>query len=350
MANSIIRQNIQKMSPYSPPLEGRANCLLLDFNERTVPPSKIIKEALEKIFKQDKLQIYPEYRDVNEKIAKYEGVKNGETMMTNGSDQAIDIICRACLEKGDEVIIPTPSFAMYYQSAEIQGAKMIEPLYNEELKFPTREVLDAINEKTKLIIICNPNNPTGTTAPREDIIKILGKAKDIMVMVDEAYSEYTNESVKDLIDKYPNLCITKTFSKAFGFPSLRAGYIISSKSNIDEFLKIRGPYDVNVFATAAIEAALEDTSYVQEYVDEVMTKSKPMVEEFFTKNNIKYWPSKANFILFKPNKPEKIFNALVGKGVRTRPRKGPNVEGTIRMCIGTVEQMKKFIEIYQSII
>ena len=150
-----IKGRIKKMSHYKPPLEGRASrdYLLLDFNERTTSPSPKVREALMKFIESERLQVYPEYGNLEAKIAQYAGIKNGQAMMTNGGDQGIDVICRAYLSEGDKVIVPYPEFAMYYQSAGIQGAEILEPRYKEEGSLPLEEILDLMeDEKVKLVI------------------------------------------------------------------------------------------------------------------------------------------------------------------------------------------------------
>ena len=349
-----FRENIKKMSSYKPPLEGRASkgYLLLDFNEMTIDPSPKVKKALKEFVDSGRLQVYPEYGDLDRKIAKYAGVKLDEVMVTNGSDQGIDVIFRAFVEKGDKVIIPTPSFAMFYQSAGIQGAEILEPSYKEDLSFPLEEMLDLINKDIKLVIICNPNNPTGTAVSEENVLKILKKAKDnnVTVLHDEAYFEFSRITIKDLIPDFDNLFITRTLSKQFGIASVRAGYVISQEQNIKELLKIRGPYDINMFAKTAIISALEDADYARNYIKEVMEKSKPKVEKFLKENKVKYWSGVANFLLIKPIDQKKTLEVLESEGILVRPREGPNIEGTIRMSIGTLKDTDKFIRAFSKVL
>ena len=349
-----FRENIKKMSPYKPPLEGRASkgYLLLDFNEMTIEPSSKVKKALKEFVDSGRLQVYPEYGDLDDKVAQYAEVKPSQVMVTNGSDQGIDVIFRAFVKDGDKVIIPTPSFAMFYQSAGIQGAEILKPSYREDLSFPLEEVLDLINEEIKLVVICNPNNPTGTAVSQEDLLKILKKAKDnnVAVLHDEAYFEFSDITAKDLIDEYDNLFITRTLSKQFGISSIRAGYVLSQEQNIQELLKIRGPYDVNMFAKTAIIAALDDADYARNYIKEIMERSKPKVEEFFRENKVKFWPGVANFLLVKPDDQKKALKILESEGILVRPREGPNIEETIRISIGTLKDTERFISAYSKLL
>jgi len=350
-----FRENIRKMSHYKPPLEGRASkdYLLLDFNERTIEPSQKIKDALKKFIDSGRLQVYPEYGDLEAKIAQYAGVKIGQVMVTNGGDQGIDIVCRAYLDPGDKIIIPFPEFAMHYQSAGIQAAGILEPRYKEEGKLPLEEILELMgDEKVKLIIFSNPNNPTGIFTPVEDVEKILkgAKEKDIAVLHDEAYFEFSGLTAKDLISKYDNLYIMRTFAKAFGLVSARAGYLISQEKNIQELLKIRGPYDVNMFAKTAILAALEDKKYMEDYVKEVMEESKPKLEKFLKEKGIFFYPSAANFLLLKVLNPEELIENLKSKGILIRPKKAPDGKEAIRVSIGTVKDTERFISTFNEVI
>lgn len=346
---ALIR--IQKMKPYTPPLNGRLayEGLLLDFNERTQPPPSKVALALEEFIKSQKFQMYPEYFGLEKKLADYAGVNEDQIMITNGSDQGIDIVFRTFTEKGDKVIIPAPSFTMFFQCAQIVGNEVVKPLYRkDDLTFPFEEALAEIDEQTKLIVLCNPNNPTGTTISIDNIEKIVRKAKEAIVYVDEAYFEFSKITAISLMKKYTNIIITRTLSKSFGLASLRIGYVIAKPEHIAEMMKIRGPYDVNIVAYYAAHAALENREGMENYVKDVMWDAKPLVEKFFDENTIPYFPSRANFILFRPNDAENVMNTLSANGVLVRPQNKQNIENTLRVSIGTINQMKKFIDIYKN--
>ncbi len=349
---NLALKRIQEMGSYNPPLAGRRrfNGILLDFNERTLSPSSKVQKAIQNLLRTNTLQIYPEYGELERKLAKYVGVEEDQILVTNGSDQAIDLIFRTFTDSGDKVVIPTPSFAMFYQSAQIVGNEILKPLYlREDLSFPLEETLGIIDESIKLIVICNPNNPTGTLVSVGDIEKIVKKAPDAAILVDEAYFEFSQVSVVSLIKKYPNIIVTRTLSKAFGLPSIRLGYIVASKVFINELSKVRSPYDVNMVAYTAAIAALDDLKSIKRYVSEVMNQAKPMVEEFFTNNGINFYQSGGNFLLYRPvrKQEEKI---LKENGILVRPQNKTNIENTIRISIGTLDQMRQFIKIYKKVI
>jgi len=350
-----IKNRIKKMEHYKPPIEGRSekNYLLLDFNERTIPPNQKIKRALKKFIDLDRLQVYPEYGDLEKKIAQYARVKPGQVMVTNGGDQAIDVVCRAILDEKDKVIIPFPEFAMHYQSARVQGAKILEPRYKREGKLPVEEILKLMEDKkVRLIIFSNPNNPTGIFTPIRIVEKILEKAKrkGIALLHDEAYFEFSKITAKGLIEKYDNLFIVRTFAKAFGIVATRAGYLLSQEKNIQELKKIRGPYDVNMFAKVAILTALKDTQYVEKYVREVMKVSKPKLEKFLKEKGIFFYPSKANFLFLEIKNPQDLIEKLKSKGILVRPKSSPDGKEGIRVTVGTLKDTQAFIKAWKEII
>lgn len=351
MKNLALR-HIQKMQPYKPPLTNRRgyNGLLLDFNESTLPPDAKVAEAAKNILDQN-MQIYPEYGGLEEMIAEYVGVDPSQIMLTNGSDQAVEVIFKTFSEKDDKLIIPTPSFDMFFQYSGVIGSRIISPGYSgDRLDYPIAEVLENIDEKTKVVVVCNPNNPTGGIVSLSDIKRIAQKAENSIVFVDEAYFEFSKVNAIPLISNYPNVIVTRTFSKAFGLAALRAGYIIADELYISEMLKVRGPYSVNMAAYAAAKAALENKKYALDYADEVMTFAKPLVENFFVKNKIKFYPSSANFILFKPPNPSDVFKKLSEAGILLRPQNKPGIKDTLRLSIGTLKQMEQFCETYGRVI
>ncbi len=344
------------MRPYAAPIEGRADkdYLLLDFNERTIPSHSLVLKEIEEYINKGNFQMYPEYGDLNKILAEYLRVERGEVLATVGGDQGIDIIVRAFVQDGDKVIIPSPTFAMFSQSANIQGANIISPRYKgEKFEFPFKEVLQAIKPGIKVIVLCKPNNPTGTPIKRAQSEAIIEKAAafNIVVLADEAYHEFAPElTVIGLINKYPNLFIIRTFAKTLGIPALRAGVIASHRRNIEELIKIRGPYDVNMAAVLAMRALRypEVVADINNYVSEVMHVSKPMVEAFYDDFGIKYYPSSAGFHLLKfenNNRRDNFVNFLKEHGVLVRPRSDP--KNTVRVSMGVRKDTEKYIEVFK---
>lgn len=346
---SIFKQHIDKIGAYKPPLEGRdpQQHLLLDFNERVLPVSKAVEDALIDYIRAGRLQMYPSYGDITQVIAEYCKVKPEQLMITNGSDQGIDLIIRSACREGDEAIIPAPSFAMYGQCAKIENLQVYQPYYTREGGYPLEQVLSAINPKTRLICIANPNNPSGTVVAREAIQQIAKAAPQAVVLVDECYYEYFGETVCDLVDALPNLLITRTFSKTWGVPSLRMGYVIANAENILALLNVRGPYDINQLAVVATRAALAQPRYTLDYVSEVMTQAKPELEAFLGAKGIDFWPSGANYIWAFPANPEEVEVALRERGILVRPKADADGCMGLRITIGTLEQTRRLMALLQ---
>lgn len=343
---SIFKKHIDTIGAYTPPLDGRDphRFTLLDFNERTVPLSPVVQEALVDYIRAGRLQMYPAYGDVVQVIARYCNVPPAQLMITNGSDQGIDLIIRSACREGDEAIIPGPGFAMYTQCAKIENLVIHEPPYSRAQGFPTDAVLAAITGQTRVICIANPNNPSGTVVSREDIIRIASAAPNACILVDECYYEYFGETVADLVNQLPNLAITRTFSKTWGMPSLRLGYIISCADNIRALLNVRGPYDVNQLAIVAIRAALEHPEYTRDYVREVMQESKPRVEQYLCDRGVDFWPSGANYLWTFPASPERVNQILMEHAILVRPKADANGRMGLRITIGTTGQTDRLLE------
>ncbi|WOG27524.1 histidinol-phosphate transaminase [Endozoicomonas sp. 8E] len=349
---SIFKSHIVQMEAYNPPLEGRGphDHLLLDFNERTLPVCPSVKEAMIDFIQADRLQCYPSYGNIAAKIARYCNVEADQLMITNGSDQGIELIIRSACREGEEAIIPRPSFAMYQQVARVENLNIIEPAYSKDNGFPRQAVLDVISDKTRLIVISNPNNPSGTIVAREDILEIAAAAPNAAILVDECYFEYTQQTVADAVEQYPNLLITRTFSKTWGLPSVRLGYVISNSENIRALLNVRGPYDVNQLAVVAIDAALSNPGYTEQYVKEVMEVSKPMFEDFLNSKGIDYWPSVANFIWTFPNNPDEIEKHLRSHHILVRPKADDSGKTGLRINLGNKAQTESLIQTWSRII
>jgi histidinol-phosphate aminotransferase len=338
----MFKESVKSMEGYSAPTEGRGTFSRHDFNECMIDPSPKVKEAIHNFVDSGKINMYPEgYRELNKKIGKYLGISPECIRITDGADGAIELISFSLIEPGAKVIIPSPSFGMFYIPPTVCSAKIVRPLYSSsKFEFDVDSVLKEIDEDTALIILCNPNNPTGTPIKKSDIEKILQKGKP--VMVDEVYGEFAKESCIDLIDKYDNLFIIKSFSKAWALASLRIGYVISKKENILELNKVAAPYNVNQIGVVAATAALDDIGYMKKYVDEVMNKSKPLLEKFLLEKKIKFVPSVANFILIDIGDAKKVYESLKKKGILVRPQS--SLPSMIRVSFGTLKDTEKLID------
>ena len=346
---SVFKAHIDSMSSYRPPLEGRNpdQFTLLDFNERTLPIDDDIVEEIISWLKSGRLHMYPAYGNIDARIADYCGVSAANVMITNGSDQGLDLVFRAACTPGCEVIIPAPSFPIYLQSAQVEQCVIHEPHYRRETGYPFAEVQALINRNTRVIVVANPNNPSGTAVSAESIIGLAKAAPHAIILVDECYYEYCQITVADCVESYPNIVVTRTFSKTWGLPSLRLGYVLAAADNIQALLKVRGPYDVNQLAVVAARAALNRTDLTRAYVAEVMTQSKPLFEQFLMDSGIDFWPSSANFILAAVPNADAVEKSLRAQGILVRPKADADGNHALRITLGSLVQTEALIKAMQ---
>lgn len=337
------REAVLRMAAYSPPTGGRAGKLRLDFNENTIGASPRILEYLREHLTEAQLSIYPEYDDTKRELGEFFGVDPDDFVLTNGTDEAIQVLINTYIDDRDEVVLLRPSYAMYRFYAEIAGASVREvPYRTHKLAFPLEELLEAICSTTRAVLIANPNNPTGTGTSREGIERILEKAVNAAVLIDEAYFEFCGVSALPLLDDYPNLFVSRTFSKVYGMAAMRMGCLFSQSGNVEFLHKAQSPYSVNTVATMAARAAIQDKGYIEKYVTEVLA-ARELLYVGLEKLLIPYYESKANFVLFEAGgRAIPIRDELRKRGVLIRDR-SYELPGCVRVTVGTREQIRRFL-------
>ncbi len=338
------RPSVQAMAPYSPPTAGRVGKLRLDFNENTVGCSPRVIAALRDGLDAGRLSVYPEYGEAKEAVARYFHVDPAEFVFTNGTDEAIQVFINTYVDDNQEVLLLRPSYAMYKFYAEVAGARVREIAYPMPgMEFPLQEVLDAITAETRAVILSNPNNPTGTGISLLAIERILRRASRAVVLVDEAYYEFSGVTALAEIQRVPNLCVTRTFSKVFGMAAMRLGCLFSHPANIAYLHKAQSPYSVNSLAVEAARAAVEDSGYVEQYVTEVLA-ARELLCLGLEKLGIGYVPSSANFVLGQFGKrAAAVSAALRGRAILVRDR-SYEAAGCVRITVGTREQTRRLLE------
>jgi histidinol-phosphate aminotransferase len=343
------RPAVLAMEPYSPPTAGRADKLRLDFNENTVGCSPRVIAALKERLDPAALAVYPEYGEAKEAIARYFRVRPEQFVFTNGTDEAIQVFVNTYVDDGQEVLLLKPAYAMYRFYAEVAGARIREVEYQQPgLEFPLQELLDAITPETRAVILANPNNPTGTGVSLLGIERILHRARKAVVMVDEAYYEFSGVTALTEIERVPNLFVCRTFSKIFGMAAMRLGCLFSHEANVALLHKAQSPYSVNALAVMAAEAAVEDTAYIQSYVAEVLA-ARELLCVGLERLRIAYVPSSANFVLGHfGDRAIEVRDALRGRGILVRDR-SYQAPGCVRMTVGTREQTRKLLAALEEI-
>ncbi len=334
------RARVQAMMEYHPPLGDRST-LRLDFNENTVACSSKVREALGRI-SAGSLTRYPERAPVEALVAAHLGLAAEQVALTNGVDEAIHVLFEAFLEAGDELLLPVPTYTMYEVYSSATDARVVAVQAGDDLQFPFERLLAAITPRTKIIAIANPNSPAGSVATRAQLIEIASRAPHAVVLVDEAYFHFHNETVMDLIGVVPNLMVARTFSKAYGLAGLRLGLLAGPVELMRWVRRVLSPYSVNSLALACLPPALEDTAYLDWYVSEVLA-ARAEFEAALDEAGVRRWPSRANFVLTEIGSGHKEFTRLMSaKGVLVRDRSSdPGCDGRVRITIGTREQMRQ---------
>ena len=332
------------MKPYHPPTGGRRNKLRLDFNENTVGAPPHVIDFIKRYLTAADLSIYPEYDNALEDLAGHFDVKTSELTLTNGTDEAIQLLVNTYIDSGAEVIVLKPSYAMYRFYSQLAGAAIGEIDYRAEtLAFPLQELLDRITPDTRAIFVSNPNNPTGTGTNISGIEKILEKAVNAAVLIDEAYYEFSSVTLLPLLADHPNLFVSRTFSKTYGMAGMRCGCLFSQAENMAHIKKAQSPYSVNSVAAMAARIAVQDTKFVEDYVLEVLA-ARELLYVGLESLKIPYIKSHANFVLFQAgNRAIEVRDQLRSRSVLVRDR-SYELPGAVRVTIGTRDQIQRFLD------
>ncbi len=354
------RAEVENMKPYTAPLEGRRDMLRLDFNENTIGPSPLVIEAI-KTFSANHISIYPEYNGLKEAVQTNlnssldkKSLLLNQIGLFNGVDAAIHAIFHAYGGKGDFFLTTSPTFGYYSPCAQMQGMKVISiPYIDDQFRFPLKQIMSSlIHQKPKILIICNPNNPTGTKLSPEKIIGLAHTAPNTLMVIDELYEAFGQDSVLPQVDFQltPNLLILRSLSKTAGLAGLRIGFALGNEKIIDRINRVTGPYDINSFAVTAAFAALKDQAYIDSYVKEVL-EARIWIKNQLMGTKIRHHIDGGNYMLIWPNRNsfeaecELRNHGILVRGMRNKPL----IENSIRVSIGTKLQMEKFWKIYKMI-
>lgn len=350
-----VRERLKKITRAPSNTEGRIGKVMrLDHNERTTSLPQHVLDAVWKTIKPEEVVAYPALESTYQKLAQFVGVSREHLLMTYGSDTAIRMVFDTYLNEGEEVVFQQPTYGMFSVYTDMFGGKKVTVEYDPDFSLPVERLLTKINENTKLVIMANPNH-TGTVMTQKDIETVIQKAAEVnaLVMVDEAYHHFYNQTVVPLIDRYDNLIVVRTFSKAFGIAPLRAGYLISQPANIQNLIKVKLTYDVTTVTAKFIDYLLDHPEVMQTYVREV-EEGKQVVQEECAKFGARMIPSLTNFVFVEL--PSTINGAKLVKDLEARdiwikgPFKGVPVDGFIRITVGDAPQMKALFKVIRELI
>jgi histidinol-phosphate aminotransferase len=343
------RRAVLAMPEYHPPLAGR-DALRLDFNENTFAPSPAVIAAVHALTAES-MTIYPERHGVEQFVARKFGLAPEQVLLTNGVDEAIHLMACTFLDEGDEALICTPTFFMYDVSIGLMTSQLKRVQTDDSMEFPFERFMAAITPKTKLIIVASPNNPTGATVSREQLLAIAKAAPQAVMMVDEAYFHFFGESTLGDVNDVPNLIVARTFSKAYGLANLRIGMLAGDARLIGYVRKVASPYNVNGVALAVLPGALADDGYLNWYVEQVHA-GRERVQSALHELKVRTWPSAANFVLMDIGARHKeLCTRMHAHGVLLRDRSGdPGCEGYVRITIGVEEQVTRGIAALKTVL
>lgn len=341
--NNLVRQNIKGLQPYSSArdeyVSDGSDMIFLDANENPF---------------ENGVNRYPDphQRSLKAVMAAQKGISPGNILLGNGSDEVLDLIFRAfCEPARDNIITLPPTYGMYKVLANINHIENREVLLNNDFQPNVEGILNRVDGNTKLIFLCSPNNPTGNSFSDSSIERLLVGFSGLVV-IDEAYIDFSNrESWSEQLDRYPNLVITQTLSKAYGMAGIRLGICLAATQIIAVLDKIKPPYNVNELTQEkAMERILNADSVKLEVVDILNGRSRLYEALLHIKFIKKAYPSDSNFILAKVDDANKRYTQILQRGVVVRNRTSqPLCENTLRFTVGTSEENKKLIEVLRSL-
>jgi histidinol-phosphate aminotransferase len=321
----------------------------LDANENPYGCSPRVRKALSAY---PYFNIYPDatQTELRKLIQGYTGVGAEHIVASNGSDQLIDLVLRLFVGPGDEVINCVPTFDIFRFSTELCNGKLVEVQRDENYRVNVSEVKKAISKKTKMIVLANPNNPTGTPIPKQDVLEIVDTG--VPVLADEAYVEFSGETVTQLVPRYKNLMVLRTFSKWAGLAGLRIGYGIFPVKIAEYLMRIKLPFAVNAAAVVAVRETLNDLEYMLSRVKAIVAERERLSGELKKLKWLELFPSQANFIFchVMNGKASQIQQELQERGILIRYFDLPLLRNSLRISIGKPEHTDALIKALKEVV
>jgi histidinol-phosphate aminotransferase len=350
--NLRMKPWLKKVKRFKPIIIDRSKFLRLDKNERVINFEKKFLAFLKKKIDTYSIAAYPEISKIKKLISNKININQNNIFISAGSDLSLKTCFELFTKKNDRVIILEPTFGMVNVYCELYDLKQIKINYDKNLVLNYKKFFENISKKISLIVLANPNSPTGTIIDHEVMLKILAKTKkfNIPIVIDEAYAGFYKFSYIKYLNKFKNLIIIRTFSKSFGLAGLRAGYAVGSKQNMNLMNKYRPMYEINSISCLAIEFLFNNISIVKKNINEI-EKSKKFLIKNLIKYKINYINTHANFFHIELGKNTKKFEKMFKKeGILFR--KGPGVKGFekfSRFGLGSVEQMRKVLKLVKNV-
>lgn len=342
-----IRNIFSKFSPYSWEMSTREIAVMtglhpsrihrMDTNTSPYTPEKALAVLSKKA---PSLQVneYPDtsYLDLRKQLSRYSKTRADQVIVTNGADEALDIITKTLLDAGDQVVIPSPSYSMYRVSSEIMGAKTLSVPRSTEFGLNLNVMTQKMTRKTKIIFLCNPNSPTGNLSSHEEIVSLLELDPNCTVVVDEAYFEFSGKTSSRFVRKYDNLLVVRTLSKAFSMAGVRVGYILASSDSINKLNLVRPPNSVGTISILMAQEALRDLASMRRNLRAIVGERDRMSRIMSETCDCVVYPSETNFVLFEPRHVESsmLHKKLMRRGFVLRDLSGvPGIQNCLRVSV-----------------
>lgn len=352
--NKLFNKNLLRIVPYeavdSPETLSWSsgidisNVIKLNANENPYGASPRLQKALNEF---NDYHIYPDPKQniAREALANYVGISPDNILVGAGADELIDLILRCTIVKGDAVMVCSPTFGMYSFSTYVNAGVLIDVPRDQNFDLDLVSIKKSINDRTKVIFLTSPNNPTGNLVSLGDLKEIL--EHDILVVMDETYFEFSRESSVELLVDYPNLIVLRSLSKWAGLAGLRIGYAIMDPAIVDFIMKIKNPYNLNIAAQIALITSLDDISYLQSNVDLIIKERERIYSIFSSMGTVMPYPSRGNFILCKFNYgiALEIYKKLAHKGIFVRYFDAPVLKDCLRITVGRPEHNNLLMEV-----
>ena len=338
------KQSVKELQPY---VVNPVVCSVkLDANEGN---KDLFKDLIKDIGDDFYLNLYPDdnYTQLKEAIVNYIGCKIENISVGNGSSELLDLCVKTFVDTNELILSLDPTFSMYSIYAKIVNSRYIGAGEGNDFTINVDDVIKSIEENDpKLTIICNPNNPTGTTIKRDDVLRIV-KSTDNVVIVDEAYMEFSNESVVDEIENYDNLIVVKTMSKAFSMAGIRTGYLIANEELVKTIEKVRPPYNLNSISALLATKALKQKDKMLSYVENLKVEREKIYEKLIDMG-VKAYKSGANFVFFS-SKVDNLAEKLIDNDVLIR-KFGGKLDNYYRVTVGSPKENETFLDAMKKIV
>lgn len=341
----LIKKSIMNFSSYDAKRDLTGT--VLDANENYKDYFSIYKDEVIEELNKLSINRYPEFDggSLRRELAGYVRLQPSNIIIGNGSDELISIIVNSFIDDGDIIVTASPTFSMYEIYGKIAGGKTIYIDSDENFNVNPEDIIKSANEnKAKIVFVCNPNNPTGNVFKEEELIKII-EGVSSLVVIDEAYHEFLGETVIDKVNKYKNLIVLRTMSKAFGLAGARVGYGASSIDIIDILLSVKPPYNMNSISTAYGLVFLRHRDEILKDVSEIVKRREKLYGELKKIKGIKVYKSGANFLLIEVKDSEKMFDKLLDKAIRVRKYGSGRLKNFLRITIGSEETNELLISL-----